>query len=108
MTGRTPKGVAWGDRSVSVGADGYLDSGVELVPERAAVYERTAPLVAARRVRSGDRIDQPDPLPRSRSQARDSPERARRGEVRSRIPVRQSRRARRGCARTVPLAECDR
>jgi hypothetical protein len=41
------EGVAWGDRSVSVGADGYLDSGVELVPERAAVYERTAPLVAA-------------------------------------------------------------
>lgn len=31
------EGVTWGDRAVSVGADGYLDSGSIVVPERAAV-----------------------------------------------------------------------
>src|SRR5262245_13629127 len=37
------EGVGWGDRSVSVGADGYLDSGADVVPERAARYTRAAP-----------------------------------------------------------------
>jgi hypothetical protein len=41
------EGTAWGDRSVAVGADGYLDSGIGLVPERPPTYTRMAPLVAA-------------------------------------------------------------
>jgi hypothetical protein len=41
------EGCAWGDRSVAVGADGYLDSGDGSVPERPAIYTRMAPMVAA-------------------------------------------------------------
>jgi hypothetical protein len=40
------EGCAWGDRSVSVGADGYLDSGIEAVPERSAVYMPSATKIA--------------------------------------------------------------
>jgi hypothetical protein len=37
------EGVGWGDRSVSVGADGYLDSGFKVVPQRSDTYTRQAP-----------------------------------------------------------------
>jgi hypothetical protein len=37
------EGVGWGDRSVSVGADGYLDSGACVVPLRSDTYTRHAP-----------------------------------------------------------------
>jgi hypothetical protein len=36
------EGCGWGDRCVSVGADGYLDSGAGVVPERPAVYTASA------------------------------------------------------------------
>jgi len=39
------EGVGWGDRSVSVGADGYLDSGACVVPERSGTRAREAPTV---------------------------------------------------------------
>lgn len=35
------EGVDWGDRSVRVGADGYLDSGHGVVPQRAPIYVRS-------------------------------------------------------------------
>ncbi|HKE43895.1 MAG TPA: hypothetical protein VKB41_05090 [Steroidobacteraceae bacterium] len=39
------EGEAWGDRAVSVGADGYLDSGAGTVPQRPETFVRMAPMV---------------------------------------------------------------
>jgi len=39
------EGEAWGDRAVSVGADGYLDSGAGSVPQRPETFVRMAPMV---------------------------------------------------------------